>query len=239
MNKSFLHKTALNLFPADYTCDICGVETFGTNICPDCLKTLTFNNGNACPVCGRKTLRAEICLECKYCLPHYKRAISPLVYENGAVILLHKFKSGDGGYLKEYFADLINEKLKILPTVDCIIYVPMTKKAVKRRGYNQCELLADAIAERTGISVLKDAIEKSKDTPEQKGLSRKERAENLSESFKVVNRAAIKGKTVLLVDDVMTTGATVDEICKKLLSAKAAAVYVATVCSVEYKTDKK
>lgn len=183
--KSFLNKIAANLFPADYTCDICGVETFGGNICPDCLKNLTFNDKCTCPVCGRKTLTEEICMECKYSLPHYKRAVSPLVYENGAVTLIHKFKSGESGYLKEYFADLICGKLKYLPDIDDIVYVPMTAKAVKRRGYNQCELLADALSERTGISVLKDALEKVKDTPEQKGLSRKERAENLAGSFKV------------------------------------------------------
>lgn len=232
------------LFPKSFTCDICGIETFDANICPDCLKTVTFNDKSTCPVCGRKTARPEICLECKAETPLFKKAASPLVYDGGAVTLIAKFKNGYG-YLKEYFAGLICAKLENFPKADCIVYVPMTRKAVRRRGYNQAELLAESLSERTQIPVLKDGLIKDKETAEQKTLSKKERAVNLAGCFKVGNRAAVKGKTVILVDDVLTTGATADAACKKLLQAGAKCVYFASVASVEYKqfkekkTDKK
>lgn len=231
-------------FPESFTCDICGIETFDANICPDCLKTMTFNDKSTCPVCGRKTARHEICLECKAETPQFKKAVSPLVYDGGAVTLIAKFKNGCG-YLKEYFSDLIAAKLENFPKADCIVFVPMTKKAVRRRGYNQAELLAKSLSERMQIPLLIDGLIKDKDTAAQKTLSKKERAVNLAGCFKAGNRGAVKGKAVLLVDDVLTTGATADAACKKLLQAGAKCVYFATVASVEYKqfkekkTDKK
>lgn len=221
-------------FPQSFTCDICGIETFGNNLCTDCLKTVTFNNGGVCPVCGRKTKSNEICLECKARAPLFKKAVSPIVYEGGGTVLIAKFKNGNG-YLKEYFADLIAEKLDEFPQIDCIVYVPMTDKSVYARGYNQAELLAKSLSVRTGLPFVKNALIKIKDTPAQKLLTRKERENNLKGCFKVEKRSDIKGKNVLLVDDVLTTGATSEIVCKVLLDAGAKNVYLATVASVEYK----
>ena len=94
--KDFWSAAGETMFPRAFTCDICGRETFGTNLCPDCTETVTFNNGATCPVCGRKTVRAEICLECKDRPPLYKKAFSPVVYDGGGKILMAKFKNGNG-----------------------------------------------------------------------------------------------------------------------------------------------
>ena len=236
MNK-FLKALDEAFFPRSFTCDICGVETFEGNICPDCLKELPLNNGITCPVCGRKNNVKEICIECKAIPPVFKAAFSPLVYEGRTTLLISKFKNG-AAYLKDYFADLISEKIVRLPKIDWIVYVPMTEKAIKKRGYNQAELLAKALSEKSDIPLLLDAVIKIKDTHEQKSLSRKERMKNLSGCFKVEKRAEIKGKKVLLIDDILTTGATSDSIGKKLLDAGASYVYLATVASVEYKGEK-
>lgn len=221
-------------FPPDFTCDICGIETFGTNLCSSCLKTVSFNDGTVCPVCGRKTPRPEICIECKARAPLYKKAVSPLVYDGGTLKLISKYKNGSA-YLKEYFADLICAKFENFPKFDCIVYVPMTKKAERKREYNQAKILAESISARINVPVIKDALIKTKDTAEQKSLPFKERKQNLSNCFKVEKRAELKDKDVLLVDDVMTTGATAEAIIEKLLKADAKHVYFATVASVEYK----
>lgn len=221
------------MFPNDFTCDLCGVETFGTNLCPDCAKTVVFNDKNTCPVCGRRTARNEICVECKAYLPRFKRAVSPLVYTGGGEKLVKKFKSGSA-YLKEYFAELITEKLNGLPKPDCIVYVPATAKSVRARGYNQSLLLAKAISSKIPVPVIKDAVIKVRDTSSQKTLSRKEREANLSGAFKVQKRSWLKGKTVLLIDDVLTTGSTANELSRVILNAGAKEVYLATAASVEY-----
>ena len=225
-----------NLFPLSFTCDGCGIETFEGNLCPDCLKNTTFNDKNTCPICGRKVVRREICIECKAKPPLFEYAMSALIYEGTAVKLIHKFKNGDA-YLKEYFADLIVAKLDDFLQIDYIAYVPMTKKAEFKRGYNQSKLLAEAISKRINVPVT-DVIEKVKDTEAQKALSGKERAKNLEGSFKAKSKNALLDKTVLLVDDILTTGATADAICMNLFRAGAMRVYLATIASVEYKPDK-
>ena len=238
MFKRFISSAKDALFPKNYTCDVCGRETFGTNLCGDCEKQVTFNNRDTCPVCGRMTLKPEICRECKDRLPAFKKAISPLVYDGATIALMAKFKNGSA-YLKEYFADLICAKSGELPHVDCMVYVPMTKKSQKKRGYNQVKLLAEAVAKRTDIPLLKNCVIKVKDTAVQKGLSQKERESNLAGCFKITDKSAVDGKAVLCVDDVLTTGATAEEICKTLLKAGANSVYFATVASVEDKVQKR
>jgi competence protein ComFC len=111
----------------------------------------------------------------------------------------------------------------------------MTKRAVRKREYNQAELLAKSISKRIDLPVIKNCVLKIKETAEQKSLSRKERVKNLKGCFKVEKASEIKGKKVLLIDDVLTTGATAEAITEKLLKAGADSVYLATVASVEYK----
>ena len=168
-------------FPTDFTCDICGIETFGGNLCPDCKKTVTFNDGFTCPVCGRKNFYAEICMECKARVPLFKKAVSPLVYEGGSTVLIAKFKNGEG-YLKEYFADLIAKKLTEFNELNCITFVPMHKKRRRKRGYNQAELLARELSEKTNLPCL-DLLEKTRETVNQAKLDRAARMENLNGVF--------------------------------------------------------
>ena len=238
--RQFFVKIRDLIFPQNITCDLCGAEIFdGGHLCAKCEKTITYNDKTVCPVCGRKTERAEICAECKACAPRYKKGVSVLVYSGGGAQLIKKFKSG-AKYLKDFLGGLMAEKAKKLPPCDAVTYVPITKKRRRQRGYNQAELLAKVISEKLDIPLI-HALEKRRDTDEQKSLSLKERAENLKGCFRVCDRAAVKGKTLLLADDVLTTGATADGICSELLSAGAKAVFLVTAASVEYKpfTDKE
>ena len=229
-----------NLFPLSFTCDSCGIETFEGNLCPECLKNTTFNDKATCPVCGRKVVRSEICIECKAKPPLFDYGMSALIYEGTAVKLIHKFKNGEA-YLKDYFADLIVAKLNEvydLLQLDYIAFVPMTKKAELKRGYNQSKLLAECLSKRINVPVC-DVIEKVKDTSDQKALSGTDRAKNLEGSFKAKKKNALLDKNVLLIDDILTTGATADAVCTALFHAGVIKVYLATIASVEYKPDKK
>lgn len=232
--KKSLTKLRDILFPQNITCDLCGAEIFdGGHLCAKCAKTVVLNDKTVCPVCGRKTARAEICYECKAFAPRYKKSVSVFVYKDGGAKLIIKFKSG-ARYLKDYLGNLMAQKAKKLPACDAVTYVPITKKRKRERGYNQGELLAEVISEELKIPVL-HALEKTRDTDDQKSLNLKERAENLKGCFRVCDRTYVKGKTILLADDVLTTGATTDAACRALLAAGAAAVYLVTAASVEYK----
>lgn len=221
-----------NLFPEGFLCYTCDVEIFEGEMCFDCLKRFVINNGAACPKCGRKTAKSEICIECKANSPAYERALSPLVYTQNSMKLVLRFKSGRP-YIARYLSKLIAAKIKELPPVDCIVFVPATGRALYKRGYNQSELLAAEVSRLTGIPLLRDAAEKIKEPPPQKGLSRAERLKNFKGVFKIDGRA-VKGKTLLIVDDIMTTGATFESLAQSLKDCGAAKVYAVAAASVEY-----
>lgn len=223
------------IFPPNFTCEICGIEIFdGGHLCKKCEKTVEFNNGDTCRVCGRKTEYPALCLECKASAPRYDKAVSALVYGGGAQNLILKYKDGQP-YLKDYFSELIHEKSAQFTDADAVCFVPMTKAAEGKRGYNQSYLLAKELAKKLKLPLLKTAIEKVKATSSQKTLSKSERAINLMTSFKA-RREEVEGKNIIVVDDVLTTGATADAVCGELKKRGAAKVYFATVASVEYKS---
>lgn len=223
------------LFPEHYTCAVCGVEIFEGELCADCQKITKFNNGSTCPVCGRMLKSEGVCLQCKESLPNYKKAVSALVYDGGGVALISRFKNGRP-HLARYFARLLAPKIKELPRADGLVFVPMTRIARWARGYNQSQLLAKELSRLCGLPVLNKCVKKVKKSAVQKNLPRKERLKNLEGCF-AVDKSIINGKTVIVVDDVMTTGATLEAMSAALKKAGAEEVYAACVASVEYRVD--
>lgn len=221
------------IFPDNLTCNLCGKEVFdGQMFCAKCKSTVTFNNATTCPLCGRKTNLPEICMECKDKAPLFDKAVSAFVYDGGARELVIDFKNSKP-YLKEYFADLLADKCAQFDDADGIVAVPMTKKSYRKRGYNQSELLAKALSKRLKIPYIKYAVDKVKETAGQKTLTKREREQNLKGCFKA-DRDLVSGKNLIVVDDVLTTGATADAMCKELKLRGATKVYFATVASVKY-----
>ena len=121
-----------------------------------------------------------------------------------------------------------------MPIADCVVCVPSSAERMKLRGYNQSFLLAKEFAKLVDLPFYDDVIQKAVDTISQVGLSRKERKENLKGSFKITQKDKIKGKKVLIIDDVMTTGTTVDVLAERLKNAGAMEVYALTVASITF-----
>lgn len=222
-----------SIFPENFTCELCGIEIFDdSRFCADCRKTIIFNDGVTCPVCGRMTDVPALCLDCKALAPIYDRAVSAFEYSDGVKKLVLAFKN-DRPYLKNYFAGLLYEKCAQFTDAQAICFVPMTSKAQARRGFNQAYLLAKELSKKMKLPLLKGAIQKVKDSAPQKSLSRTDREQNLKACFKA-DRAVVKDKTLIVVDDVMTTGATADAVCGELKKRGAKKLYFATVASVRY-----
>lgn len=224
-----------------YACDICDRELFNyprERICLDCAATLSENSGRVCPKCGRKTLADGVCLSCKSRAPKFTIGISPLVYEGETAGLINRMKNGNrrlAWYVGERMTDALigrfsalekcktdAEKLLILP-------VPMTKEKERKRGYNQAEELSNVVEitlQKAGYfcEIDRDTLIKRADVAEQKHLDFHARAENVGKAYHVHKRKILKGRTVVLIDDIMTTGATGSAIAEKLLSAGAKAV---------------
>lgn len=222
-----------SIFPENFTCELCGIEIFDdSRFCTDCKKSIIFNDGDTCPVCGRMTDVPELCLDCKALAPLFDKAVSAFEYSDGVKKLVLAFKN-DRPYLKNYFADLLYKKCAQFTDAEAICFVPMTNKAQAKRGFNQAYLLAKEISKKMNLPLLKSAIQKVKDTPPQKSLLRTDREQNLKACFKA-DRAVVKDKTLIVVDDVMTTGATANAVCGELKKRGAKKLYFATVASVRY-----
>ena len=219
----------------NFTCDICAREVFaGERICDACMRALPRNDGEICPFCGRKVLEAGACLECKEKPLKTARARSVCTHEREAARLVVRFKRG-GKYLYRTLCDLMAPLLvREFPEADSITFVPMTKRAERKRGYNQSRLLAEELAARTGKEFLPLAV-KTRETASQKTLGRRERESNLEGCFHVTARAAAKGRRIVIADDTMTTGATASELADALLRAGAKEVFLLTFTSVQKK----
>ena len=127
-------------------------------------------------------------------------------------------------------ANLLADEAQKLPPVDIVAYVPMTRQDKAERGFNQCEIMAKVISKRLTLKFQKNVLKKIRQTRPQKELKAAERAKNLKGAFRVCKD--VKGKKILLIDDVITTGATLRENARMLYKAGAAHVTVLTFAKV-------
>lgn len=229
------------LFVDDCNCLICKEEYDNSisdlGLCEKCLGKLVLNNKNICHKCGRVLENeAEYCNTCQNRDRYFDFARSSCVYEQSAVALVHGLKFGSKAYYARYMARLMLDKyIECNFDCDCIVAVPLSDKRKKKRGYNQADLLARELSRKLKLDYMQGALIKTVDTPMQAKLGTLQREENLKGAYKVVDKDAFKGRKVLLIDDVLTTGATASEVSKILYKAKAKRVSVLTFASTRYK----
>ena len=221
-------------------CLACGgaVDRMGT-VCPQCWQRLTFLGPPHCVRCGFPfEVPAEAETACGACLRHppvFGRARAALAYDDGSRRLLLSFKHGDAIHAADaYGVWLFRASSDLVAGADLIAPVPLHRWRLLRRRYNQAALLARGLAANGGIDLCVDLMRRRRPTPSQARLGHVARRRNVRGAFVVSpNRAAlVDGRRILLVDDVYTTGATVDECARTLLKAGAASVDVATLARV-------
>ena len=222
-----------HLFNPDWRCLNCGREIFGKEkFCKDCLDSLPVNDGYICGHCGRAVIAPEnYCTTCKNNLVALDKCRSYFVYKKPVSNLIQRLKYSNQRYLVDYFANCLKfVYLQNYFNADYLVFVPMTEKSEKRRGYNQSKLLAEALSRLTEVPVFYGLIKKS-ETKRQVTLGRKERLKNLQDSFRVKDKKSVVDKTLVIIDDVTTTGATAEVIAEALKRAGAKTVYLITVAS--------
>ena len=204
-------------------------------LCSDCFPQIKFVLEPACEKCGRPS-HSRICSECnkKHKL-FFDRAFSVAIYEGIWKELIHLFKYGKNDCLDKFLAEFLVELIRKNPSFkkpDLIIPVPLYWQDKWRRGYNQTYLLAYQVSKMTSIPILANTLVKHKKIPSQTALSGKERLKNVKGAFRVNNFKILGDKKVLLIDDVFTTGSTVNECAKVLKEGKVKKVDVITLaCS--------
>ena len=165
--------------------------------------------------------------------PLYDRARAAAVFGPVSQRLVHQLKYHDVPGVAALMARLMAPAMAdLLADGDILVPVPLHRRRLLARRYNQSVLIADRLAPLVGLPVARDAVRRVRNTPHQVGLSREQRADNLYGAFRVVRPEAIAGRGVILVDDVLTSGATADALAVTLRAAGARAVSVAVFARV-------
>lgn len=220
------------VFPKNIYCIACNAPLKGDDpmsLCGDCRKELLLGQPAVCRRCGRfaRYPAANFCEGCAAREPLYDRGSAAVVYEGSARKILYGLKYGGKGYLAENIAAIMEPVLPAASSYDMILPVPMHRSKKSERGYCQTTLIARQIAGRTGKPMVPDNLVRIRKTEPMSGLSREKRTANIRGAFEVKDPAALAGKRVLLVDDLLTTGSTADECARVLKQAGAASVQLA------------
>jgi ComF family protein len=231
--KSALRAVFRIAFP--YQCLRCGAAVGSEGgFCPDCFKKIKFI-GTCCPNCGRPISENEklwgMCSFCKGKEVPKSRFV--FIYDEALKPVILRFKYADMTFAVPYFAKwMINAGKDVLDDADAVVPVPIHRMRLIRRRYNQAALLAKKIAKEEGKEFIYNNLQRVRNTASQGEKSAKERKENVKGAFALSNPLAIAGKKVVIVDDVVTTGATVSECERVLLAAGAAEVRVLSLAVV-------
>ena len=204
-------------------CPSCKKIVGTDGFCQNCWEKLLFIHKPFCVCCGKKlssTGQNFLCPDCITKKNYFDQNISVFVYNHTIAKAIFEFKFKRKLFLSKNFAVLMNNKIKDITyyPIDYMVCVPMSKARLRKKGFNHSLLLAKDLSKLSNIIFLKDVLIKMKDTKKQVGLNYDERKRNLKNSFilKEKYKNTLKNKNILIVDDVFTTGSTINE-CAKVL----------------------
>ena len=226
------------LFPP--CCLVCSVSPAGgsSGICNTCLQKVSPLKSPLCPVCGLEMTSAagdgHLCGSCLRRKPSYSSARAIVHYQDPVTTLLHRLKyQGDITVFPALQNIVAQSKPFATAENERVIPVPLHIHRLRQRGFNQSLLLANLFFPENRASILPDTLHRIRHTAPQTGLDGTMRRKNVRKAFAVRKGEQVRGKKILLVDDVFTTGTTVDECSKVLLTAGAREVHVLTLARVK------
>lgn len=191
-------------------------------LCAPCNTDLPRLNQALCPRCALPSPAGAICGRCVAHPPHFDATIAALAYRFPADVLVHAFKFRGELALAGFLARLLGERIDRGHGVNCVVPVPISPERLRERGYNQALEIARHVARATGARLAPELCERVRNTPAQTDLPWAERARNVRGAFCAPR--PLEGAAIAVLDDVMTTGATLDEIAATLKRAGAARV---------------
>jgi ComF family protein len=204
--------------------------------CENCFESLAWVTPPLCPCCGIPFLDSpsspdHLCGDCLLETYHFDSARSAALYAGIVRKLIHRLKFGGKLHCIPPLVDLLAATLDKHgpPDVDFVAPVPLHLKRLRQRGFNQSALLAKMLGRRRGLSVRFDALIRKNWTAPQTRLNRRERLENVKDAFNAPHPALVEGRSIILVDDVFTTGTTISECARVLKAAGASTVHALTV----------
>jgi competence protein ComFC len=225
-NPPLVWKFLDSLFPP-FCCN-CG--ELGYELCPECIKKITLiDQQKICPICSDFSIKARICQKCLNSKPYFDQLRSWGEYSGVLRNVIRKFKFNRGLGLTRFLSEPSTKYIQSWGVkVDYIVPVPLSNSRLHERGYNQSALLASSISRSLNIEIKHYAVTRVKETLSQVGLSSKERQINVFNAF---NAAGFENsnKSVLVIDDIASTGSTLNECAKALKNSGAKEVFCFTV----------
>jgi ComF family protein len=199
-------------------CLLCGAAS-DRDLCPPCHDSLPHLRSHHCIVCALPLATAGVCGACLSNPPAFDRTIAAASYAFPIDALLHSLKYESKLVLAAVLADLLTARISPEGLPDFILAMPLHPAKLRERGFNQALEIARRISKTTGVELLPLASRRINDTRSQTGLPWKEREKNIRGAFTC--DTDMSGKRIAIVDDVMTTGATINELAKALRKGEA------------------
>lgn len=236
------------LFPSD--CRLCGAPLINISrlpVCEECLEAVCPISDGLCSICGERLVSpyafsqdqgVAVCGLCRRLAPPYEKAAAYGSYESGLRELIHLLKYDGVRPAANVLGRMLSDAIAVLEPHFAgarilVVPVPLHSRKLRQRGFNQSELIARVAlklkVDPQHFELHSGILERRRETMSQIGLSSHQRRENMRGAFGVLKPEAVKGNTILLVDDVFTTGTTLSECARVLRRAGASKVYVATV----------
>lgn len=228
------------MFPDSIYCMACHAVILPKSkyaLCTRCYESLKLLDHKGCKKCGKALgvpYTDEYCFDCQSQGHHFRQGFSATEYGPVEKEIISGLKFKGKTYMAQGISQIMYNRLEDLGYGESYLFwhyllpVPVHKGKLRSRGYNQSELIAQFLAKKTQIPLMKNGLKKSFDTEPLKTLSKRQRMEALEGAFSVEFPNEIKGKNILLIDDVYTTGSTVDHCAKTLMLHGAHSVDVFT-----------
>lgn len=232
-----LEKVLEGIFPSNIYCISCGSIIDASRdyaLCDNCMEHFHWAGLKTCDKCGKileDNYRHRLCHDCRNFEHDFDRGFTCVQYgllERG-VLMDYKYKGKP--YIGRKLGEILYDRMEVEDVqYDLVVPVPMHRKRQNQRGYNQAAVMASVLAKRKGVMFAPDLLERTAETRAMKGLGSFDRRENLKNVFAVSakNHYTIAGKHILLVDDIYTTGSTLDACSRVLRQAGAAKIYAVT-----------
>lgn len=232
---SLLREILEVFFPSNIYCICCENIIDSTrpySLCDACVRNLHWANENTCKKCGKilgKNYRREFCNDC-YEIEHlFEKGFTCAEYGMYEKLIIRDYKYHGKPYFGDKLAEIMFDRLALEDlSFDLILPIPMHKSKERKRGYNQAALLAKGIGRRMEVPFDKNLMLRTKRTKPMNKMSPQERRDNVKDAFTLSREKVkiVKDKTILLVDDIFTTGSTLDECSRLLLNNGARKIYM-------------
>jgi ComF family protein len=195
-------------------CLLCGGHGDADGLCEGCRNSLPALPGKHCPICAIPDPTGELCGRCLSKRPHFDRVVAPFLYEFPATVLIQGLKYRGNLACARPLAEGLAAALEKEPYPDLIIPMPLARARLASRGFNQAMEISRRVATEFGLEISVDVCRRTREGTPQATLPWKQRRTNVRNAF--VCDVDVSAKAVAVVDDVLTTGATLDELARAL-----------------------